>query len=58
MLTVDGQPQSGQGTSGTLSWSLDLFQIIGIDYEVTVQPLTAWSGPPCDYNYTLNFTVP
>ncbi len=57
-LTIDGQIQSGQGSQGSINWSLDLLQIIGIDYELTVQPLQAWSGPPCNYNYSLNFTIP
>jgi hypothetical protein len=57
-LDVDGSTYSGQGTSGTVNWNLSLQQIIGVDYELIVQPLTAWSGPPCDYNYTINFTIP
>jgi hypothetical protein len=55
---VDGSTQSGQGASGTLNWNLSLQQITGVDYELIVQPLTAWSGPPCDYNYTINFEIP
>ena len=57
-LAIDGSTQSGQGMNGTLNWNLSLTQIIGVDYELIVQPLTAWSGPPCDYNYSVSFTVP
>jgi hypothetical protein len=53
---VDGQPYSGSGSSGTLAFTLGIFQLFDIEYRVVVQPLATWTN--CNYTYTLTFYIP
>ena len=55
-IVVDGTPYSSSGTTGSIPFSLSILQLFNVDYEVTVQPLSAWTN--CNYTYTLNFLIP
>ncbi len=53
---VDGVAYSGHGANGAVTFTLSLWQLFDIDYEMVVRPLANWQN--CNYNYTLNLEIP
>gem|GEM_PF-4338662 len=61
-LEVDGSPLvTGSSATGSLPFTLDIFEIFGGDYRIIVQQTGSWLPTvdgSCSPDYTLNFDIP